>query len=372
MILKLIIAFSLTSTVFANICTDLDIDSGHKINFCHVPGGGEKEHTLCTDISGAITHLGLGLGVRDPNNHSHVHHDYLGICESELKADELWLCDAGIRHLPHNVEVENCIGDSCTSLGDINYISESVEFFIADYFDADTIGNFSSSYVRASDNLAYGRASSKLGDHALSDVKFTLNSERLGSEYRVDTCWRNKLGNDLPVEFNVRNQLVSSTGPDYLNYSKLERRTEIKCSYENSFEELFELSHHDYVRETGFSSYNPGAFPDTDITNCVISQFFRETRESGGLHRPNSLSRIAINSSVSTNVEVLENNDGKIRFCHAELIEKKSYICKSYEMNNSELRYYLYNYQNGLKNEYSKGFCKDNVQTATKPKDCHK
>ncbi|OUR99951.1 hypothetical protein A9Q84_02665 [Halobacteriovorax marinus] len=345
----IIVTLSVMSSVYGNgvdtFCTDYQKNFEHKVEICHVPGGDDSQSFVkCVDYDGAKTHLGITIANTNPNSHSHKHHDYLGRCSSD-EVDEVWMCNAGIKHEKHNSEHEVCIGNNCTSTIDTNHNFEFLNFDIADYFGEDSSG-FSNVTVRASGSVDFNTASASLGDHVLSNVEFQLASERIGSEYFVDICWENKKNNNEAVTLQISNNIYGTQqGSSYLEMTSLEKRFHIKCSTTDSFSDLSYVSNTTYARQESFSMLGPVGLNNVDITNCVIRQFFRESRIAGREQRSNMLKAIRVSSNVKSNVQEDPEVDVKLRFCQVEKIPSRrgppKFKCFNHNMNNDSLRNFL-------------------------------
>lgn len=355
----LTLSYSLTSMATAtnagNPCTEDEKRFEHKVNVCHVPSGDHtKAFVICVDYNGANTHLGIALDDINPNIHAHKHHDYLGTCEGN-QLDQIWLCDAALKHEKHNTENEVCTGNSCMSTIDTNHNFEEITFKISDYFQG-VEPSYTRDNTRASGTHSFNKSSTHLGEHILSNVAFHLNSERIGSEYYVDVCWKNKKENTQVVSLEVVNQIAQShQGIPYIDMVSLERKTDILCSKTDSFDDLFPVKFGTYAQQ-GLTSMIPFySLRDSQITNCVVRQYFREKRIASREIRHNKFKSIAVSSTVRSDVQVENDDETKLVFCQVETEipgnGPKAYNCIQNVMTNDTLRNYL-----GSRNQNNKDY----------------
>jgi len=324
-------------------CDATDI-SNHKVNVCHVPSGDmDKAFTICVDYDGAKTHLGIAMADKDTSVHDHKHHDFLGKCNQNKEQEELWMCNAGLKHTKHNYEHEYCYGSSCISTIDTNHNFENITYNIADYFSTDTFGNFTPQGIYASSTANFNESSSALGQHILSDVQFELHSERIGSEYFVDICWKTEEDFDSTTGFDIYNRIEAyNNGIPYIDMTSLKGRFELKCGQDfNSLGTV--ASSGMYTPVSDISSFST-QFYNPQFKSCVIRQYFQEQRIQGREQRLNKFKSITVSSKVTSTVEFPPQSDDKIKFCQVEEIgngNNKIVQCFNNLLGNDSLRNFL-------------------------------
>ena|GEM_PF-2046625 len=358
----LINAFLLIPISFAGECTNIN-----KVPICHVGAGAhpqDKSVNICIDFGGLWGHI-----VQHPG-------DYVGECGVDVEDNlKVWACNAGLKHPEHSdrkcfdlnlggVEVTSCSGlTNCLCSGDalpqiLNQF-DYFEFAIAQEFNGAPTGPYTLQQKTAGLST-YSQATQKQGTEILNKelgATFSLGSERFGSHYFLDICWKylDESLYDVPMKVEVNLSLAEnifqgSTG--YLPMAKVNQQSAIFCDPSE-----------DFLGDLTFNSNPVTTTPKLPFLNgtrsfgTVISQTrgcfarlqFSETQNE--VLRPWDLKKVKLSAQLDVSpVNPLPPRSEGLRFCNVRRVRGNSFTCEQLDFPDTEsLRAYLQTQYNDIR-----------------------
>jgi hypothetical protein len=314
------------NTSYATTCEE----DPFRVPICHQ--GSTNPVDICTDFGSLWGHL--------------VQHslDKVGKCSVDLEGKvDIFACNAGLRHRPHNNPL--CFNretlkvcqpaTSCNGEENCNCVCSSGEDLekqhLGDFFDFakaayGTSNPFYTPFTIRSGKQSYAVASTQQGEEKLSDsprLTFSLGSDRIGSDYFADFCWRVKDANlfNTPLKLNANLTLTESwaNGSGYLNMAQTNLKYGIFCDTATQGPLAYAQSP---LFSTPYMPFFGGTFSAELQVPGSRSCFIRYKLEENETDYLRSHDMKSITLAADINLEPVGQvpGDDSIKFCHVSTI----------------------------------------------------
>lgn len=363
------------------ICSD-----PNKFPVCHA--GSEKNPNyvnICIDFAALWGHF---------SNHSL---DYYGECGGADADIISYTCNAGLSFSPSNQKIcrdlttntivancnesKNCVCSNEPAT-EAQYQANYFRYLIAPFFEGDqfyldefdfeTLGY--TEYATLSDYNVVTQAAPAVGKYVLepnSTLQFHFGSERFGTKYFVDTCFR--YVGDLPTNDKIKikhqNTIISENNALYRQKAQLKQKYELFCDHSTDTSTNYSVASNP-VSSTVLSSYNGMGISWEQVIPakkfCYIRTTLQED-ENQTVLRPNSLQVVTFQNQTEVTLDgfMPAGDDLPVDICYIENVTGK---CQDVSVSTQdEFRAFIVGTGNtGQRNSSYRGVCPEKCKKPQK------